>query len=184
MIQKKLFAADAANVVAALSAGDITNLPWGHQGRFGRVFVTRRYLHVTRALETTVHLDGIPLLSQRDNGSMIEYFDDAEERSKREALRASRRAAQAAYLGALERAAELLSEGREIRFTEGQRGGYFTLPSGENVSAPGVLRRLGISSQDLTCEEIEDWVCAFRPAPRLGRRSRENPVTFDAVAAG
>jgi len=60
-----------------------------------------------------------------------------------QALRECRRATEAQYAEDLTEAADLVRGGAVLEWKDGQRGGFFRLPSGRTVSAPGLARRLG-----------------------------------------
>ena len=90
-----------------------------------------------------------------------------EARSRREELRAERRAGQARYEARRLEAGVLLAGGGALCYESGQEGGVVILSDGARVSARGALRAAGVIGA--AAEEVLDLVLAKRP-DNLGRR--------------
>lgn len=105
----------------------------------------------------------------------------AQEREVQQQRRAENRGRHQAYLAARHEAAAILINGGSLPYRSGQEGGFFTLPTGETVSALRLLQRvLGVNVSWLqlvnSLEERDDYDGGIfflypPPAIRLPRRA-------------
>ena len=76
------------------------------------------------------------------------WADRSEAIAERAASRAANRALAAAMAEAVGEIDSLIAAGVPVHYVDGQKGGYFVLPSGLRASAEGAYRRYGGSSDD------------------------------------
>jgi hypothetical protein len=169
----------APQVLAVISARDSweswvecagLDLPWGQvPGSHGRVFVTRQRMPSNAHL-TTVWLDGRAVWHDRsvyryyDYPTRRHWIDPVESEEWYQAARAANKAAQAAYDAAVEEALAAAAWGQPLRYLEGQQGGVFVTPSGATVSAPGLSRRTGKTTEEISSGEPRIRIPASRKA--------------------
>jgi hypothetical protein len=128
--------ADDAAVAALLGA------PWGPHGAW---FITRQANGICGPLHVTLWQNREPVAMVKEiSGRLVLPGDWGWYHETRAEAKARRQGAAAAYHRAMADAAALCSAGVLLPCYDGQHGGYFVLPDGARVSAPGLVRRLGL----------------------------------------